>query len=316
MSLAIRREVRAGARRTPPRQTELAEAATRPTSCSRARSTSCTTRPFRPTQILRFSRPDPARAARAVRGRPAAPPRAADRRRRRRTRPTSTTRGSATACVRAVPLFVKHDDRMYPQMGLAMACASSASTCRSCGSRPTRSSIPGKDGRGDRVIPHRVYRSAELGEEIATFIDIPWWGGAEWEYMYDHPEHRVPASTTCPSSRVWDLVLTRRKIGGERRRRPTPALISVLAVDPTTPAGDAYAANPPPPTTRRAAARRRLLDETSRRRTRPTSSCGPFPPAELDEDSRAVPRGVRQPARAASPRARRLDRRLARRPRR
>lgn len=184
--------------------------------------------------------------------------------------------------VRAVPLFVRHDDRMYPQMGLAMACAQldvDVSTLRFTADSVI---VPGKEGRPDTIIPFRTYRSASL-QEIPTFIDIPWWGTRKWEYMYDYPDHRAPAAHLSVVA-LWDMVLTRRKMA-TNARAADPALISLLAVFDEA-AGEAYAANPPDPDDFEA---RRLAYETALKKIEADQTVDfirSVPDADLDEPSR------------------------------
>jgi class 3 adenylate cyclase/CHASE2 domain-containing sensor protein len=144
--------------------------------------------------------------------------------------------------VRAVPLFVRHDDRMYPQLGLAMACAQLDVPLDSLQFRKNTVVLPLKDGH-EIAVPYRSYRSTALGQEIATFIDIPWWGNDEWAYMYDHPNHREPVNHLSMVA-VLDLVLTKRKIVANSQMSDA-ALIAVLAVV-DKPAAEAYVAHRPP----------------------------------------------------------------------
>jgi hypothetical protein len=145
--------------------------------------------------------------------------------------------------VRALPMFVKSEDRMYPQMGLAMACAQLDVDMTKLRIDERTVVIPTPDGR-EIVIPHRSYKSTEVGEEIATFIDIPWWGGEQWAYMYDRPNHRLPAKHLSLVA-VWDLVLTKRKIAANAANADA-ALIN-LVVDSDSDAAKSYAAKPPAP---------------------------------------------------------------------
>jgi class 3 adenylate cyclase/CHASE2 domain-containing sensor protein len=161
--------------------------------------------------------------------------------------------------VRAVPLFVKSDDRMYPQMGLAMVCAQLDIDIGKIRTTPTTIVLPLPDGR-EMVVPHRSYRSTEVGGEITTFIDIPWWGTEKWAYMYDQPNHALPANHMSIVA-LWDAVLTKRKIR-KNAEEADDALIAVLSVI-DGPAAEAYAAKRPPSediNTRRATYERSLPD--------------------------------------------------------
>jgi class 3 adenylate cyclase/CHASE2 domain-containing sensor protein len=145
--------------------------------------------------------------------------------------------------VRAVPLFARNGDRMYPQLGLAMACAQLGVDVADLRFADGRVILP-RPGGGEVVIPHRAYRSTVLGEQVATFMDVPWWGGESWLTMYDHPDHRVPAKHVSLVD-LWNLLLAQRKMAANAREAD-PALISLLAVSDEA-AGIAYAAEPPPP---------------------------------------------------------------------
>jgi class 3 adenylate cyclase len=144
--------------------------------------------------------------------------------------------------VRAVPLFVSHGDRMYPQLGLAMACAQLDVPLDSLQFRKNTVVLPLKDGH-EIAVPYRSYWSTSLDQEVATFIDIPWWGNDEWAYMYDHPHHRTPANHLSMVA-VLDLVLTKRKITANSEMSDA-ALIAVLAVV-DKPAAEGYVARRPP----------------------------------------------------------------------
>ena len=144
--------------------------------------------------------------------------------------------------VRAVPLFARHGDRMYPQMGLAMACAQldvELQNLRFGGDSTVI--VPTRDGR-EIVVPYRAYRSAALGE-IPTFIDIPWWGGSDWASMYDHPQHRVPVNHLSLVV-LLDLVLTRRKIMINAESADAAMIYLLATVDQR--AAERYAAGIPP----------------------------------------------------------------------
>lgn len=185
--------------------------------------------------------------------------------------------------VRAIPLFVKHDDRMYPQMGLAMACAQLGVDLSALRLGPETLTIPAPPGSGRRdvVIPHRIIRSETLGADVPTFMDIPWWGRAEWAAMYDHPRHRRPVNHV-PVVAVWDLVLARRKLGVNARAADA-ALISMLDVLDQT-AAEAYVARRPPADD--FAARQAVYQANSAAAKETAEFVRSVPESELDERSR------------------------------
>jgi class 3 adenylate cyclase len=147
------------------------------------------------------------------------------------------------AHVRALPLLLAHENRMYPQMGLAMACAALDVDLGSLRVGPDSIGIPLPDGR-EIVVPHRAIHSADLAQDVPTFMDIPWWGGNDWTTMYDHPNHRRPAAHVSAAA-LWDLVLARRKLA-RNVGAVDAALVALLGVLSET-AADAYVAAPPPP---------------------------------------------------------------------
>ena len=95
------------------------------------------------------------------------------------------------ATVRSVPLFVQFKDRLYPQMGLAVACAM-------LGANPAAARFDGSDiviptsGKAI-VIPTFTYHSKTLGRDVPLIAAVPWFGSREWETMYDWPAHRDSA---------------------------------------------------------------------------------------------------------------------------
>jgi class 3 adenylate cyclase len=185
--------------------------------------------------------------------------------------------------VRALPLFVKHGDRMFPQMGLAMACAQLGVDVGALRLGTDSVVVPLPDGR-EVVVPYRSIRSAELGQSIATFMDLPWWGGADWTTMYDHPNHARPAAHMSAVA-LWDLVLTRRKLAVNAGAADA-ALVAVLASADQSEAAAAYAARPPPPED--VEARRTLYARHVAKAAERAEFLRSFDAAELDEADRRV----------------------------
>lgn len=187
--------------------------------------------------------------------------------------------------VRAIPLFVKNDRRMYPQMGLAMACAHLGVDMSAVRLGPDALVIPATEGTGGReiVIPHRVIRSDTLGHDIPTFMDIPWWGRGDWATMYDHPRHERPVNHVAVVA-VWDLVLARRKLEANARAADAAIAAILLVISPDDAPAKAYAANPPPPED--FTARQTLFEQNLAECKSNEELFRSVPPAERDENIR------------------------------
>jgi CHASE2 domain-containing sensor protein len=107
-----------------------------------------------------------------------------------------------TATVRSVPLFVECDHRLYPQMGLAVACVM-------LGADPTKVRFEGStvvipSPGGAISIPTHLYHSRTLGRDVPLIASIPWFGTRAWETMYDWPKHNT-AAAHISLARVWDI---------------------------------------------------------------------------------------------------------------
>jgi class 3 adenylate cyclase len=182
--------------------------------------------------------------------------------------------------VRAVPLFVRHGDRMFPQMGLAMACAQLNVSLDDLRFSDNAVVIPTKDGREIKV-PYHPYRSTALGETIPTFMDIPFWGGEAWETMYDHPAHATPANHLSMVA-LLDLVLTKRKIA-TNAKAADDALIAVMSVV-DQPAAETYASRPQ--AARKAASRLSAFERVKASSKDMRDLLHGLKPNELDEPSK------------------------------
>jgi class 3 adenylate cyclase/CHASE2 domain-containing sensor protein len=116
----------------------------------------------------------------------------------------------ADGVLRSTPLWVEHKGRLYPQLGLSLACMSLGVDLKDVRISNSRMDIPCLDGKIIRVpLRNRPIRS--LGTDGALFMDIPWIGPANhWELMYD-PNHRRPEQH-LPILRVWQLITLRQRI--------------------------------------------------------------------------------------------------------
>ncbi|HEY1685418.1 MAG TPA: adenylate/guanylate cyclase domain-containing protein [Tepidisphaeraceae bacterium] len=109
---------------------------------------------------------------------------------------------------RSVPLWVLYNGKLYPQMGLALACATLGVPLDRLVINDTSLTIPLADGRRI-VIPTHNFYSARLQKEVGYIMDIPWFGTSEWKNMYDYPAHHYPAQH-LPISKVWQLAEFRK----------------------------------------------------------------------------------------------------------
>ena len=113
------------------------------------------------------------------------------------------------ATVRSIPLLVENDNRLYPQMGLAIAC-------QMLGVDPARIRVEGSTvvlprTMGDIRIPTYNYSSKSLGRQVALILPIPWFGTHDWETMYDWPNHQAIAGHYSINL-VWDSCQTQDRI--------------------------------------------------------------------------------------------------------
>jgi CHASE2 domain-containing sensor protein len=113
------------------------------------------------------------------------------------------------ATIRAIPLFVEYNQRLYPQMGLATACVM-------LGADPAAVRFDGDNilipaPAGAISIPTYTYHSKVLGRDVPLIAALPWFGGRDWETMYDWPAHLNTAAHISIAS-IWDIYSTERKI--------------------------------------------------------------------------------------------------------
>jgi CHASE2 domain-containing sensor protein/class 3 adenylate cyclase len=116
--------------------------------------------------------------------------------------------------VRAVPLLLEYDGKVYPQLGLALAW-------RMLGVDPSRLRFEGGDvvvPRGklpDLRVPVRTLRAGELlgqKQDLPLSVSAAWFGRSDdWARMYDPPGYRVPRQH-LPITALWDAVQIRRRI--------------------------------------------------------------------------------------------------------
>src|SRR4030095_14345236 len=109
----------------------------------------------------------------------------------------------------SMPLFVECEGKIFPQWGLAFACALADADINRAVITDNRITIPSPNG--DFVIPVRFHRSATTGRKIPYMADIPWWGSSKWETMYDWPELKETRNHLSMAF-VWDLAQRRELI--------------------------------------------------------------------------------------------------------
>jgi class 3 adenylate cyclase len=90
--------------------------------------------------------------------------------------------------VRIVPLVAGHRGRIIPQMSLALACAALDVPFEDVRLERNRIIIPRSVGEEDIHIPVRSHDTPQ--GRFGMFFDIPWFGGRDWETMYDYPSRQ------------------------------------------------------------------------------------------------------------------------------
>jgi class 3 adenylate cyclase len=118
-----------------------------------------------------------------------------------------------SAVIRAVPLLMEQDGRVYPQMGLALACRmldADAHNMRIESDTLVIPRLPGQPGRPIR-IPLAPARVTTQGHPMGNLMDIPWFGGATWQGMYDYPAHKREVQHV-PLNEIWQACHAREKI--------------------------------------------------------------------------------------------------------
>lgn len=113
------------------------------------------------------------------------------------------------ATVRAMPMFVEYNNRLYPQMGLATACVMVGADIQKVRFDGSTIVIPCR--YGDIRIPTYTYHSKVLGRDVPLIAAVPWFGGRDWETMYDWPRHLVPTQHISMAA-IWDICMTQDKI--------------------------------------------------------------------------------------------------------
>ena len=113
---------------------------------------------------------------------------------------------AAEGTVRAVPLLAQYRGRVYPQMGLATACAFLGVDARDVRLTETTLTIP-RPGGAEIVVPVSVRESPAVGS-VAALMNVPMFGRpGDWATMYDPPDYRRAARYLSVNT-VWQACQT------------------------------------------------------------------------------------------------------------
>lgn len=132
--------------------------------------------------------------------------------------------------LRAVPLLVELDGHYIPQLGLSLAMQSLDVQPEELKVTETSIEIP-RRGQSSIIIPVEQDYLRKQGREIGLMFRLPWFGGRDWEYMYDFPSRAFPKQHLA-LARVWQAVAAIRKIVGnnERIADTLPFVCNVLSL--------------------------------------------------------------------------------------
>lgn len=89
--------------------------------------------------------------------------------------------------VRTVPVVAEFHGRLLPQMGLVLACAALDIDPRSIRVSQDRLVLPLPDGQ-ELTVPVSA-KSTRFGR-VGMFMEVPWFGGREWQSMYQGRNHQ------------------------------------------------------------------------------------------------------------------------------
>jgi class 3 adenylate cyclase/CHASE2 domain-containing sensor protein len=118
---------------------------------------------------------------------------------------------STDGTVRGLPLWVQSDDGvLYPLFDLTVACAVMNVDVRDVQVERERVIIPRSDG--SRIeIPTRTVDFTEDEAPVGTYFNIPWFGGRDWQTMYDFPRNRE-VRQHVPAALLWGLSQSRKTV--------------------------------------------------------------------------------------------------------
>ncbi|HET6252201.1 MAG TPA: CHASE2 domain-containing protein [Tepidisphaeraceae bacterium] len=114
---------------------------------------------------------------------------------------------TGTEVVRRLPLFMEHNGRAYPQVGLALAAMTLDADLTHCTFTESRISVPRADGSPIDIPVYQPW-SDTLKQPLPTMFDIPWFGKyGQWEDMYDKV-----GGAHLSLNVVWSACQTRHRI--------------------------------------------------------------------------------------------------------
>lgn len=118
--------------------------------------------------------------------------------------------GEDDAIVRAVPLVMEYDGRLYPHMAFATALAALDVPFNRVKVERSRITLPLGDG-GEFVIPLEEYASGRFGR-VGAMLSLAWFGPTQdWWAMYDYPAYTSDRQQMS-ASKVWKVPSLTRSI--------------------------------------------------------------------------------------------------------
>jgi class 3 adenylate cyclase/CHASE2 domain-containing sensor protein len=131
--------------------------------------------------------------------------------------------------LRSLPLLVEVDSRLYPTLGLALACMMKGVDIHQL--RVTNEAIEIPSTNGTMSIPIRPENVRTVGK-VQGIFQIPFFGGENWETMYD-PQRRDSAQHLSIDA-VWNIILTSRHIA-KNNQDADDAIRSLIAYSEDNP---------------------------------------------------------------------------------
>lgn len=117
----------------------------------------------------------------------------------------------ADGVVRSVPLWATHRGRMYPQLGMSLACLRLGIPISDIQVHDDYVLLP----RGDQppiVLPTHTHHVDSVDTTYGGFMALPWWGPPNaWTKMYDFPAYEIERRH-IPLNTVWTVIQTRQRI--------------------------------------------------------------------------------------------------------
>ena len=119
-------------------------------------------------------------------------------------------RFSVDGIVRFAPMLLAHEDQVYAQIGLAMACRMLDVAPKDIRFTDRAVILPRPAGPAIS-IPIQTREAEGSSGRVSTLMNIPWFGRDRWQTMYDWPKH-AEIKQHMSFNQVWDICLTRHKI--------------------------------------------------------------------------------------------------------